>query len=309
MGIGPSMDMPVQSFLSDTINERIETEIGLAVEVDIVPTHENGRSLPKLIVFKAETTVLNSVRIDRTTKDVWFVLGIGDPTSLRTKKDCVTPRLEVESESVGINLRGACLETPVVVFVEIDVVDEDDHLGRGGEWARKVNTRGGFQIRVAPVLASQYLQIGRRKIERVGNAAEINGVIPRGDMVDSGIFRDILYLRFSTDVGAVAYIELADPNGKTGRGDIWTREIDLSEGVKLRFGHRTDGLGVKLANVQVRHCVIARFAKDVKLGRRVVHPGLLYSCTMVIWIEFWKMPTKISLSAPFHVRVIPGTTV
>ena len=141
--------MPVQSFLSDTIDECIETEIGLAsaVEVDIIPTHKNGRSLPQLIVFKAETTILNSVRIDRTTKDVWLVLGIGDPTSLRTKKNCVTPHLEIESEFVGINLRGAGLEMPIVVFVVIDVVDEDDNLGRGGECARRVSKSSRASIR------------------------------------------------------------------------------------------------------------------------------------------------------------------
>ena len=86
-------------------------------------------------------------------------------------------------------------------------------------------------------------------------------------MVDSRIFRDILYLRSGTDVGAVAYIELADPNGKMGRGNIWTREIDLSEGVKLRFGHRTDGLGVKLGNVQVRHCLcVCKVRKRCEAG-------------------------------------------
>ena len=104
------------------------------------------------------------------------------------------------------------------------------------------------------VLSSQEHQIGRGEIERVGNAAVIFSVGPRGDVVDSGSLGDILCCRFGTDIGIVAYIELAEANGKTGRGDKWTREINLSEGVELRVGPRTDGLGVKLANG--RHCVL-----------------------------------------------------
>ena len=73
-------------------------------------------------------------------------------------------------------------------------------------------------------------------------------------MVGSGSLGDILCCRFGTDVGIVAYVELADSNGKTGRGDKWTREINLSESVELRVVPNTDGLGVKLANG--RHCVL-----------------------------------------------------
>ena len=73
-------------------------------------------------------------------------------------------------------------------------------------------------------------------------------------MVDSGSLGDILCCHFGTDVGIVTYIELADPNGNTGRGDKRTREINLGEGVKPRIGPRTDRIGVKLANG--RHCVL-----------------------------------------------------
>ena len=58
-------------------------------------------------------------------------------------------------------VRGSGLETPVVVFVEIDVVEENCDLGRGDEWALKVDARGGrgfgVRIKVTDVLASQEL--------------------------------------------------------------------------------------------------------------------------------------------------------
>jgi hypothetical protein len=79
------------------------------------------------------------------------------------------------------------------------------------------------------------------------NAAVINSVQPRGDMVDSGSIGDILYSRFGTDISTVTYIELAERRGGATYGCIWTREIDLIEGVKIRLGHRTERLCVKLA--------------------------------------------------------------
>ena len=143
------------------------------------------------------------------------------------------------------------------------------------------------------MLASQELQIGRCEIERVGNATVhvISSVVPRGDVVDGGSPGDILCCRFGTDVGFVVYVELTDPDGKTGRGDKWTSEIDLTEGVRLRFGPRSDGLGVKLANREAlregRHCVLQEMCEAGKEG--VISPGLWY-CLMVIWIEFWEVP-------------------
>ena len=73
----------------------------------------------------------NFLRIDRSARDVLFVFGIGDPTCLRSVKHCVTSRFDVKSESVDVYVRGSSLETPVVVFVKIDVVEEDCDLGRG----------------------------------------------------------------------------------------------------------------------------------------------------------------------------------
>ena len=259
--------MPGQSLLSDIIRVHSKTKVGLTVNVEHIPSHENIWILPKLNVSKANTFALfklglvpssNFLRINRSAKNVWFVLGISDPSCSRSKKDCVTPCLDIESKSVNVYVRGSGLETPVSAFAEIDVVEEDNDFGRGDKRARKVDTGGGRGIgdrnQVTEVLASQEIQISRCKVERVGGAPVICRVTPRGDVVDSGSLGDILCCRFSTDVGILAYIELADPYGKTGRGDKWTRKINLSEGVKLRFVIRTDGIGFKFANG--RHCVL-----------------------------------------------------
>ena len=267
-GIAPSINMPCQSLLSDIIDVHTEAETGATVDVEHIPSHENIWIIPKFNVTKTDTFTLfklgpvpspNFLRIYRSAKDVWFVLGIGDPTCLSSVKDCVIPRLDVESESVDVYVRGSCLETPVTAFFEIDVVEEDNDLGRGDKLARKVDALGGrgFGVRdqVTEVLANQELQIGRGKIERVGNSTGIGSVSPRGDVVGGGSSGDILCCRFGTNVSIVGCdIELANSNGKTGRGDKWTSKIDTSEGVRLRFGPRTDGLGVKFANG--RHYVL-----------------------------------------------------
>ena len=183
---------------------------------------------------------------------MWFVLGICDPTCLCSIKDCVIPRLNVKSESVDVYVPGSGLEAPITAFVKIDVVEEDDDLGRGDKRACKVDAFGGRGVevrsKVTHVIASQELQIGRGDIERVGNATVKSGVVPCSGVVIGGSSGDVLYRHFGTDVGIVAYVEITNANGKTGRGDKWTSEMYPSKGLRLRFVARTDGLGLKLAN-------------------------------------------------------------
>ena len=255
--------MPGQSFLSDFIDVCIETEVGCAADVERVPSHENVRFLPELDVSKANTLAMfelglvprpNFLRINRGAEDVLTVLGIGNPTRLSGIKDRVTPRLDVERESGFVYVGGGGLQTPVVIFVEIDLVEEDDDFGRGEERALKVDASGGRVLGVVDVLAVQELQVGGSKIERVDNATVKNSVGPRSDVVDTRSLGDVFNRRFDTDVGAFVYIELTDPMGKTRREYEWTREFDLSKGVRLRLIPLADALGVKLADG--RHCAI-----------------------------------------------------
>jgi len=255
--------MPGQSFLSDIIDVRIETEIGYVADVERVPSHENVWVLPELDVSKANTFALfefglvprsNFLCIDRGAEDVRAVLGIGNPTCRGGIKDRVTPRLDVEGESGCVYVSGSGLETPVAVFIEIELVEKDDDFRRGEERALKVNADGGRVLGLAGVLAGQELQVGRSEIERVNNATVKNSVGPRGDMVDTRRPGDVLNRRFDTDVGAFVFIELTDPMGKTRREDERTGEFDLSRGIRLRFIPKADALGIKLADG--RHCAL-----------------------------------------------------
>ena len=67
-------------------------------------------------------------------------------------------------------------------------------------------------------------------------------------MVDSRSVGDVLNGCFDADVGFFVYIELPDPVGKTRGGDELAREVNLSEGVRLRLVPDTDTLGVELAD-------------------------------------------------------------
>ena len=143
--------MPDQSTLTDVTDVRAEAEIGSAVEVELVQSHKNVQVLAELGVSKADTFALlelglvprsNILRIDRGAKNVLAVFGIGDPTCLRGIKDCVTPRLDVDRESVFIDVGGGCIETPVVPAVKIDEVEEGEDIGRGNERALEINAHG-----------------------------------------------------------------------------------------------------------------------------------------------------------------------
>ena len=52
-GIAPSNDMPGQSLLSDVFDESIKTEIGLAIDIEHIPSDKNIWILPELSISKA----------------------------------------------------------------------------------------------------------------------------------------------------------------------------------------------------------------------------------------------------------------
>ena len=151
--IRPTIKMPSQPIPIHVINVCVKAEIGLAVNVDLVESHENVRVLPELNVPKCDafgrlepglTWRSNLLCTDRGAKDALAVLGIRNPTHLRGIKDCVSPRLDVERKPILIDVRDACLETPIFATIEVERVEKGEYFGRGAERALKVDAhRGG----------------------------------------------------------------------------------------------------------------------------------------------------------------------
>jgi len=54
------------------------------------------------------------------------ILWIGNPASLRGVENSIRPSLDIEREPVHIDVTGGNLEAPVVVLVEVDVVQAAD---------------------------------------------------------------------------------------------------------------------------------------------------------------------------------------
>ena len=124
------------------------------------------------------------------------ILWIGDPAGLRGIEDSVLPSLDSERESIRIYASGGSLEAPMAILVEIDVVQEDDDLGRGDERALEVDAHGGgiggVTQEVAHVLASEKIQIFGCKDEQMTNSIVESGIVPGRDVAISPIFSNRL---------------------------------------------------------------------------------------------------------------------
>ena len=150
-GVIPGIDMTDQSGPGDSIDVGFDAKISLAVDVDEIQRDEDGWILPEpdriehdvpvvlMGLRLGDGTNLKVHRADGGAKDVLSIFWIGDPASLCGVQDRVSPSLDMEREPAHIDLTGSRVEAPVVFFVEIDVVQEDDDLGRGDKPALKVD--------------------------------------------------------------------------------------------------------------------------------------------------------------------------
>ena len=101
----------------------------------------------------------NLHRIDRRTENVFAILWIGNPASLRAMEDSVRPTLDVERESSRVNISSSSNGTPVAVPLELDSIEEDDNLGRGDEWAFEVDANRGGGIGILPEVAHVFTSL------------------------------------------------------------------------------------------------------------------------------------------------------
>ena len=206
--------MPDQTSRGDIVDVSVDAKISLAVNVDRVQSNEDGWISPKLDVVECDWLALlelrlvrgtNVRRVGRHAKDVLLILWICDPASLRGVEDSISPTLDIERESVHVNVSGGGLETPVAATVEIDVVQEDDDFGRGNERALKVDAHGGgvagVDQQVAHVFTSEKLHIGGWEDEHIIDGSVESGVVPGCDVAVSPRLGEVLVRRLDADVG------------------------------------------------------------------------------------------------------------
>ena len=186
--------MPDQSSRGDIVDIGIDAEIGPAVDVEGVQGDEDRRILPVLDLIEFDRFALlvlrqlpraNGYRVDRSAKDVLVILWIGDPASPRGVEDSVCPSLDTERESILINVSGSSPEAPNIAIAEIDVVEEDNDLGRGDKRALEFYMHEGGAIEIAEVLAGEKIQFVGRKGEHMIKTVVESGVLPSCDMTIS----------------------------------------------------------------------------------------------------------------------------
>lgn len=183
--------MPCQTGRSDAVDVGIDAKIGFAIHVEMIQGDEDRGFLKEFDGIKRDFLAVfmlrlvpgtNLHRIDRCAKDVFAILWIGNPASLCAVEDSVCPSLDIERESVHVDIGSSSNGAPVVVPVELDSIEEDDDLGRSDEWALKVDAdrcRGfGILPEVAHVFTSEKIQITGCEGEHVFDPSVKLGTFP-----------------------------------------------------------------------------------------------------------------------------------
>ena len=97
-------------------------------------------------------------------------------------EDSVRPSLDIEREPFHVDISGSSEGAPVAVPLELDSIEEDDNLGRGDEWAFKVNANRGGRLGILPgvahVFTSEEIQITGGEGEHISNPSVELGTVP-----------------------------------------------------------------------------------------------------------------------------------
>ena len=186
-------------------------------------------------------------RVDGGAVDVLAIFWIGDPAGLRGVEGGVSPRLDMEHEPTRVDVTGSHVEAPVLVLVEVDVVQEDDNFGRGDKPALKVDAHGGRVLGCPHVFAGEKVEIGGRGAHDVVDGVVEPSVAPGNKVAIRPRVGEVRECRLDTNVGVFVDIKDSDAVGETGKGDEATRETDSGPRVRLRVGCGSDGLSGEFA--------------------------------------------------------------
>lgn len=85
----------------------------------------------------------NLHRTDRCVENVFAILWIGNPTSLHAVEDSVCRSLNIERKPFHVDISSSGNGAPVAVPVKLDLIENDDNLGRSDKWALEVDAGRG----------------------------------------------------------------------------------------------------------------------------------------------------------------------
>jgi hypothetical protein len=177
---------------------------------------------------------------------VRLILRVCDPTSLRSVEDSISPSLNIERESIHADFSGRSTETPVVIFVEINVVQEDDDFRRGNERALKFDAHGGGVVEFAHVFTCEILHVGRWEDEHIIDGAMDKGAVtPCCDVTVNPVLGAIVGRRLDTDVCVLTYVESAQAMWETRGGNEWRRKLEHLLSINSWWVPRADGFSIE----------------------------------------------------------------
>ena len=215
----PRVNVPSQAGRGNAIDVSVDAEISLTIDVDGVQGDEDRWVLPEFNRVELDFAALfwlrlvprtDVHRVDRCAKNMLVIFWIGNPTNPCSVEDRVPPGLDIECESVHVDVSGSSFQTPDAVFVEVDAVEENQDLGRSGEGALKINTNRGWIIGICPevarVFTSEEIKVTWCEGEHVHCGTVESGISHWGDFAVGGIFCDVLEYRCNADIGVVSDI-------------------------------------------------------------------------------------------------------
>lgn len=232
--------MPGEPIGRNVVCMDLEAQIVAALNVELIYSHEDLGHLPEVERNLNLGTVLELRLFPRTdvhrvrgaAEDILAVLGVGDPSGGGRVEDGIKPSVNMDGEACGIDIGDVGLSPPIVVLVDVDLVEEANHLGRGDEGTREADATLSGSLRFFPgmVLLGGELTTLVFEVSR-GNdwpisATRVEGSIAPGiDVSGERLLGDVRGIGLDTDVGVGVDVEPVK-----AYGELWSCDEGFIEG-------------------------------------------------------------------------------
>lgn len=274
-GITPAVNVPRHSLGRDPRLRHPNPQVRIVVDVQPVEGgHHTWDRLERLVEADGLAVDLLRLvprtdvhRVVRARRNVGPVGGMSDPRRGAAVEGRVSPSVDVEREAGGRDIGDVGLDAPVVVLVDIELVEPDDHLGRRAVRLREGDMAERRRLGLIPGMVVYGGELSVLEVTIVGADIEPGaaggverGVTPGVEVDFDGGRLDRIRIRLDANVGVTVDVEQVQADGErhvmARKGFIdGVLELRLVPEANLRnfsrsISHHTHGTSVMIDDVQ-----------------------------------------------------------
>lgn len=255
--------MPCHAPLRNVVSIASDPKVILLGDIDRVQSAEDAGPPPERDALETDIFVLAFLRLVPRTDvhgvgsaavNVFLVLGVGDPAGDTRVKLGVGPGIDVNGESLCVDLVDVGPDPRAGSFSTVELPEETHHLGGSDVGTLEVDAARGLELRFIPGMVLLSAEFARLDVDvawftdEVVQAGGVEGSVrPSVDVCLEFAGIDVVGVGSDANVGAFLDVHRGETAWNAGRGDVGLGELDDLGSSLLGVVPEVDLLGVERA--------------------------------------------------------------